>query len=60
MRCRTGGNGRLPLKLTRKAMRTNFFEDPRGNIQAFEACLKLLKCRKPECLGDLAGWLPFG
>jgi predicted phosphodiesterase len=44
-------------------MRTFFFGDLHGNIDALDACLKTLEEEKPDevyCLGDLAGWLPFG
>ncbi len=44
-------------------MRTFFFGDLHGNVDALDACLKRLEEEKPDevyCLGDLAGWLPFG
>ncbi len=44
-------------------MRTYFFGDLHGNSHALEACLKHLEEQKADevyCLGDLAGWLPFG
>jgi hypothetical protein len=44
-------------------MRTYFFGDLHGNAYALEACLAHLEAQKPDaavCLGDLAGWLPFG
>ncbi len=44
-------------------MRTYFFGDIHGNLPALEACLKHLDSLRPDaayCLGDIAGWLPFG
>lgn len=44
-------------------MRYYFFGDIHGNADALDACLKHLEKEKPDkvfCLGDLAGWLPFG
>ena len=44
-------------------MRTYFFGDLHGNIPGLEACLKHMETQKPDavyCLGDIAGWLPFG
>lgn len=44
-------------------MRVYFFGDIHGNLQALEACLSHMRREKPDavyCLGDLAGWLPFG
>jgi predicted phosphodiesterase len=44
-------------------MRTYFFGDIHGNDYALEACLKHLESLRVDqvlCLGDLAGWLPFG
>ncbi len=44
-------------------MRTYFLGDLHGNAYALEACLKHLDSVNPDevhCLGDLAGWLPFG
>ncbi len=44
-------------------MRTYFFGDLHGNVYALDACLKHLEEQKADavyCLGDLAGWLPFG
>lgn len=44
-------------------MRTYFFGDVHGNLPALEACLKHLDTMRPDavfCLGDIAGWLPFG
>lgn len=44
-------------------MRTYFFGDLHGNPDALDACLKHLQEEKADeayCLGDLAGWLPFG
>jgi hypothetical protein len=40
-----------------------FFGDLHGNADALEACLRHLEKEKVDevfCLGDLAGWLPFG
>jgi hypothetical protein len=44
-------------------MRAYFFGDIHGNSYALEACLKHLEGLRVDeayCLGDLAGWLPFG
>jgi predicted phosphodiesterase len=44
-------------------MRTYFFGDLHGNPDALDACLRRLDEEKADevyCLGDLAGWLPFG
>jgi hypothetical protein len=44
-------------------MRTCFFGDIHGNAYALEACLHHVDRVKADavyCLGDLAGWLPFG
>lgn len=44
-------------------MRTYFFGDIHGNVPALEACLRHLEKERADevfCLGDLAGWLPFG
>ena len=44
-------------------MRAYFFGDIHGNSHGLEACLKHLDVLEPDqvyCLGDLAGWLPFG
>jgi hypothetical protein len=44
-------------------MRTYFFGDLHGNPYAFDVCLRRLEEEKADeayCLGDLAGWLPFG
>ncbi len=44
-------------------MRTFFFGDIHGNVDALDVCLKRLEEEKADevyCLGDLAGWLPFG
>ncbi|MCE5336204.1 MAG: metallophosphoesterase [Desulfobacteraceae bacterium] len=44
-------------------MRVYFFGDLHGNAYALEACMKHMDRIKPDevyCLGDLAGWLPFG
>ncbi len=44
-------------------MRTYFFGDIHGNAGALDACLMRLEEEKADevyCLGDLAGWLPFG
>ncbi len=44
-------------------MRTYFFGDVHGNLQALEACLRHMESLKVDavfCLGDIAGWLPFG
>lgn len=44
-------------------MRTYFFGDIHGNLPALEACLEHMDDLKPDavfCLGDIAGWLPFG
>ena len=44
-------------------MRTYFFGDLHGNVDALDVCLRRLEEQKADevyCLGDLAGWLPFG
>ncbi len=44
-------------------MRIYLFGDLHGNVDALDACLKHLEAEKADevyCLGDLAGWLPFG
>ncbi len=44
-------------------MRTYFFGDIHGNVDALEVCLRCLEGQRADevyCLGDLAGWLPFG
>lgn len=44
-------------------MRIYFFGDLHGNVDALNVCLKTLDGQKADevyCLGDLAGWLPFG
>ena len=44
-------------------MRSYFFGDIHGNLDALEACLKHMDALKPDavyCLGDIVGWLPFG
>jgi len=44
-------------------MRTYFFGDLHGNVDALDACLRRLDGQRADevyCLGDLAGWLPFG
>jgi predicted phosphodiesterase len=44
-------------------MRTYFFGDIHGNVDALDVCLRRLEEQKADevyCLGDLAGWLPFG
>ncbi|MFZ2447285.1 MAG: metallophosphoesterase family protein [Syntrophobacteraceae bacterium] len=44
-------------------MRTYFFGDIHGNLPALEACLDHMKGQEADavyCLGDIAGWLPFG
>ncbi len=44
-------------------MRTYFFGDIHGNVDALDVCLMRLEEQKADevyCLGDLAGWLPFG
>lgn len=44
-------------------MRYYFFGDLHGNIDALEACFRHMETAKADevyCLGDLAGWLPFG
>ncbi len=44
-------------------MRTYLFGDIHGNVDALDACLRRLEEEKADevyCLGDLAGWLPFG
>ncbi|MBP8646444.1 MAG: metallophosphoesterase family protein [Syntrophobacteraceae bacterium] len=44
-------------------MRTYFFGDLHGNVEALEACLRHMEALHPDtviCLGDLVGWLPFG
>jgi predicted phosphodiesterase len=44
-------------------MKIFFFGDLHGNVDALDVCLRSLEEEKPDevyCLGDLAGWLPFG
>ncbi len=44
-------------------MKIYFFGDIHGNDYGLEACLEQIARVEPEeiyCLGDLAGWLPFG
>ncbi|MGC9195855.1 MAG: metallophosphoesterase family protein [Syntrophobacteraceae bacterium] len=44
-------------------MKIYFFGDIHGNEYGLEACLEQIAQIKPDeiyCLGDLAGWLPFG
>jgi predicted phosphodiesterase len=44
-------------------MRSYFFGDIHGNLDALEGCLKHMDAMKPDaayCLGDIVGWLPFG
>jgi predicted phosphodiesterase len=44
-------------------MKIYFFGDIHGNQYGLEACLEHIEQIKPDqiyCLGDLAGWLPFG
>lgn len=44
-------------------MRVYFFGDLHGNVDALDACMRHMDVLKPDeayCLGDLAGWLPFG
>jgi hypothetical protein len=44
-------------------MRTYFFGDLHGNPDALDVCLRRLEEERADevyCLGDLAGWLPFG
>ncbi|MGO9018667.1 MAG: metallophosphoesterase family protein [Syntrophobacteraceae bacterium] len=44
-------------------MRTYFFGDLHGNVDALDVCLRCLEGQRADevyCLGDLAGWLPFG
>lgn len=44
-------------------MRYYFFGDLHGNVDALEACFRHMEAEKADevfCLGDLAGWLPFG
>lgn len=46
-----------------EAMRTYFFGDIHGNLHALDECLKHMDAVEVDeayCLGDLAGWLPFG
>jgi hypothetical protein len=44
-------------------MRYYFFGDLHGNVDALEACFRHMEAEKADevfCLGDVAGWLPFG
>lgn len=44
-------------------MRTYFFGDIHGNIAALDECLNEMEemgAHRVYCLGDIAGWLPFG